>query len=110
MDFTTIRNQHPFELPAHLRLQSLYDLKLFVPVGILAGGDKPISELVILNDDQTDIGIIDSPTDSGRSTAFVIFLKQGQEFELGKSTEVMVDGLVDGEMPFRVSENQHAIN
>ena len=109
-DFAAIRNRQPFELRAHLRLKALRDVSLIIPVGILAGQDKPLSELVMLNDDETEIGVMEAPNDPGQPVAFVVFLKNGQEIELGRSTEVMVDGLVDGEAPFKLSDNQHAVN
>jgi hypothetical protein len=110
MDFTSVRNRRPFELQAHLRLQALCDLRLIVPVGILSGEDKPFSELVILDRDGTEIGVMESPQAPGRAIAFTVFLNSGQEVELGRSTEVMVDGLADGEVPFRLADKQHAIN
>ena len=112
IDLASIRNQQPFELPAHLRLQALHDVKLMIPAGILSEGTKPLSELVILNDDETQIGVMESPQNPGRPAAFIVFLRQGQEIELGRSSEVIVDGMVDDEVPFRLSETQpgHQLN
>ena len=81
-----------------------------IPAGILSEGNKPLSELVILNDDETEIGVMESPQNLGRPAAFIVFLKRGQEIELGRSSEVIVDGMADNEPPFRLSETQQVIN
>ena len=110
IDFASIRNQQPFELPAHLRLQALHDVKLIIPVGILSEGNKPLSELLLLDDDQTDIGVMESPDEPGKAVALIVFLKRDQEVELGRSSEVMVDGVIDNEPPFRLCETRQVIN
>jgi hypothetical protein len=110
MDFSMIRNRKSFELQAHVRLEALCDVRLIVPVAILSGEDRPLSELLILSDDRTDIGVMESPQTPGKPIAFMVMLADGQEVELGRSTEIMVDGLADGEIPFRLANDQHLIN
>ena len=103
IDLASIRDRQPFELPAHLRLQALHEVKLVIPVSILSEGNKPLSELVIVEDGQTDVGIMESASEPGKAVALIVFLKSGQEIELGRSSEVMVDGIVGNKVPFRLS-------
>lgn len=88
-----IKNRIPFRLIAGQRLRAVSDLNLYIPAAILDPPGTPISELIILSNENTSIGLKEAAGLSGKVSTIIVSMKVGDEVYLGRSAEVAVDGL-----------------
>lgn len=102
MEIGKVENRVPFPLLAGQRLRAVSDLNLYVPAAILDPPGVPISELIVLSNENSDIGLKEAPGAPGKVSMIVVHMKAGDDVYLGRSTEVAVDGLKPGAAAFEV--------
>lgn len=100
MEIGRIENGIPFRLSARQRLRALSNLDLYVPAAILDPPGTPISELIVLSNENADIGLKEAPSAPSKVSTIIVSMKVGDEVYLGRSAEVAVDGLEPGEIAF----------
>lgn len=88
-----IENRIPFRLVAGQRLRAVSNLNLYIPATILDPPGTPISELIILSNKNSDIGLKEATDIPGKISAIIVSMKVGEEVCLRRSAEVAVDGL-----------------
>ena len=93
MEFKGVRNRIPFLLKAGERLRAASNFRLYVPGTILVPPGTPISELILLSNQNADIGLLEMPEAPGKVSAIIVTMNVGDEISLGRSTEVVIDGL-----------------
>lgn len=102
MKIGEIQNRIPFRLLAGQRLRAVSDFDLYVPAAILDPPGTPISELVILSNQNASVGLKKVPGLPSKVSAIIVNMKVGDEVHLGRSAEVAIDGLEPKATAFEV--------
>lgn len=102
MKIGEIENRIPFRLLAGQRLRAVSDFDLYVPAAILNPPGTPISELIVLSNQNAGVGLKEAPDAPGKVSAIIVNMKVGDEVHLGRSAEVAIDGLEPEAIAFEV--------
>lgn len=83
----SIRPGSTFQLNADVCLEATTALDVTLPAGILTGNAR-FGDLVRLFRDDVDVGVREDA--AGKLLGFVLFLRSGDRFSLGRASEVYV--------------------
>lgn len=96
----SVPNRSPFPLQKGQRLRANAHLKMYIPAAILEPPGTPLSEIIQLSDQAADVELKEAPQRPGTVSAIIVVMKPGDEISLGRSAEVAVDGVPEGQVAF----------
>jgi hypothetical protein len=98
--FVRIDNLRPFPLAQGKRLRAVTHLTVYIPASILEPPGRPLRELIVLSNEDADIGLRESTKHRGKISEIFVAMNPGDEIELGRSSEIAVDGVTPGQPAF----------
>lgn len=102
MKIDEIKNRIPFPLPAGVRLRAIVNFDLYVPAAIIDPPGTPISDLIVLSNQNANVGLKAALDVPDKVSAIIVKMNIGDEVHLGRSSEVVIDGLVSTTAAFEV--------
>jgi hypothetical protein len=98
MRILDVKNRVPFLSEKGERLRALSHLTVFLPKEILDAPGTRLGEIIQLSNDDADMGVTESAP--GVISAIIVAMKPGDEISLGRSTEIAVDDVPEGQAAF----------
>jgi hypothetical protein len=98
MKAISIKNKMPFPLEKGRKLRAMTHLTVIIPVDILSSPDTPLGEVIRLSNDAAEVGVARSP--QGTISAVIVAMRAGDEISLGRSAEIAIDDVPEGQAAF----------
>ena len=89
-----------FVMNSGARFRARVKLMIIVPIGIMEPPRIALSELIMLSNDNTEVGFVESETTDGKFTNILVLMERNDVICLGRACEVVVVGASDAETAF----------
>lgn len=90
MRVVTVKAREPFLLEKDVCLESTSVVRLYLPPGLLAAGER-LGDVVNLSDDQIKVAFKESSHTPKKLSAMIVFLRPKDRIRLNRSAEVIAD-------------------